>query len=113
MTQIKGRLLLIHKDTLERIVQILCTRLKMTRGRLYTIKPSDICAKLYSNKMRRIDVEEVPRICYSILNDIVKETLWETLLVEQWPRGKVIVDVDKAKKLLGCAEKTATGSKQL
>ena len=100
--QIRGRLLLINRDTLEKVVQILCTRLKTAKGRLYTIKPLDICIELYSDKMRRIDAEDVPRICYSIINDVVKELLWEALLVEYWLRNKTIVDVDKAKKLLGC-----------
>jgi hypothetical protein len=98
---IKGRLLLIHRDTLDKYVQALCARLNAAKGRLYTIKPSDICNELYG---RRPDAEELMPLCYSILRDIVKETLWGALLVEHWLRGKVIVDVDKAKKLLGCTE---------
>jgi hypothetical protein len=99
--QIKGRLLLIHRDTLDKFVKVLCARLNATKGHLYTIKPRDICAELYG---RRPDAEEVMPLCYSILRDIVKEALWEALLVEYWLfKGKVIVDVDRAKKLLGCA----------
>jgi hypothetical protein len=77
---------------------LLCRRLRGARGHIYTIKPFQICAEIFSGEDR------VPQSCKVTVRRYLLSTLYEATVHELTTKYRIVVQVNKAWELLACVE---------
>ncbi len=76
----------------------LCQSLKRARGYLYTIKPRVICAEILRGEDR------VSQSCRMAVRWFLQSALKEAVVHDLSTKYRIVVQVHKARELLGCAE---------
>jgi len=91
----KNRNVMVHfKLTEQTIKWLLCQRLMRTRGHIFTFKTGYICNELF--------VEEHSQACRTTVRRYLLSTLAEAVIQELTTKNRIVVQVSKARELLGC-----------
>ena len=86
---------MVHfKLTEQTIKWLLCQRLMRTRGHILTLKTGHICNEIFG--------EEHSQSCRTTVRRYLLSTLAEAVIQELTTKNRIVVQVSKARELLGC-----------
>jgi hypothetical protein len=76
---------------------LLCRRLREARGNIYTVKARHICEEISG-------VDQASVACKVAIRRFVLAVLHEAIVHELSDRYRIVINVGKARELLGCSE---------
>jgi len=93
----RSRGLVIRVQVTEDMIRsILCRKLQGARGHIYTFKPGPICFELLGFEDRG------SQACRVAVRQFIMEVLREAIVGELSAKYRLVVQVNKARELLGC-----------
>jgi hypothetical protein len=91
-----GKVIKYHIAT-GRLAKLICDRLRMARGNLYTLKPKHLCIDLFFGT-------EVP-FCSVKVREYLLKMLGDAVVYELSRKDRVVVQVSKAREILACEQR--------
>ncbi len=82
----------------ESIRSLLCQNLNRARGNVYTVKVGHLCVELFRGE------HYVSQSCRVAVRRFVLEMLSDAIIQDLSDRHRIVVQVHKARELLGCVE---------
>jgi hypothetical protein len=89
----------VHTPVTEQLIRfLLCRRLRGARGHIYTFKAGQLCAEIFGGEDR------IQQSCKVMVRRYLLSTLYEAVVHELTDKYRIVVNVGKARELLGCAD---------